>query len=119
MRANSLCRITTNPKRRILDDLEQAIQESREKKFRVILMMDANENWTKKEGKELKAFMSKVQLCDPLYERHYNDEVTRTYASPFCSDVTSLLNVLAKWVTEELLRLQKRQPSYFKDLFAL
>ena len=69
-----------NPRRRILDDLERVIQEAREKKFRVILMMDANEDWTKKDGKELKAFMDKVQLRDPLYERHYSDEVTPTYA---------------------------------------
>ena len=43
-------------------------------------MMDANEDWTKKDGKELKAFVDKVQLRDPLYERHYNKEVTPTYA---------------------------------------
>eukprot|EP00956_Cyclotella_meneghiniana_P021295 scaffold38589_cov41-Cyclotella_meneghiniana.AAC.5 len=33
-----------------------------------------------------------------------------------CSDVTGLLHGLAKWVTEELLPLATKQPSYFKAL---
>eukprot|EP00956_Cyclotella_meneghiniana_P016019 scaffold25072_cov68-Cyclotella_meneghiniana.AAC.2 len=69
-----------NPRRRLFEDLEKEISAARDKKFRVVLMMDANEDWTKKDGKELKAFMDKVQLRDPLYERHYGEEVTATYA---------------------------------------
>ena len=38
---------------------------------------------------------------------------------PVCSDVTSLLHGHAKWVTDELLPLQKKQDSDFKDSSAL
>lgn len=38
---------------------------------------------------------------------------------PVSSDVTSLPHALGKWVTEALLPIQKRQPSYFKDSFEL
>lgn len=69
-----------NPRKRILQDLEREITKIREAGFHVILMMDANDDWTKADGKELKSFIDKTQLKDPLYEKHHDQNITPTYA---------------------------------------
>ena len=38
---------------------------------------------------------------------------------PVFSDITSIPHGLGKWVTEKLLPIAEKQPSYFKDSFAL
>jgi hypothetical protein len=54
-----------------------------------------------------------------LYKIHKGKKNGRWPTRPVCSDVTSLPHGLGKWVTEMLIPLQKAQPSYFKDTFAL
>ena len=69
-----------NPRKRLLEDLAQEIQKVRQSGYHILMMMDANEDWTKSDGKQLKEFMQEMQLCDPLYDIHYDDEITPTYA---------------------------------------
>eukprot|EP00956_Cyclotella_meneghiniana_P018458 scaffold30735_cov52-Cyclotella_meneghiniana.AAC.5 len=69
-----------NPRKRLLEDLAKEIQEVRQSGYHILMMMDANEDWTKSDGKQLKEFMQEMQLCDPLYDKHYDDEITPTYA---------------------------------------
>lgn len=55
-----------------------------------------------------------------LYKRHKGKNKDGSWPTrPVCSDVTSLPHGLGKWVTEQLIPLQRDQPSYFKDSFAL
>ena len=54
-----------------------------------------------------------------MYKIHKGMKNNKWPTRPVCSDVTGLLHGLAKWVTEELLPLAKKQDSYFKDSFAL
>jgi hypothetical protein len=62
-----------NPRQQILKDIMALIDEKRNKGFRPILMIDANEDWVaeshKNQGNKLKKFMSECQLCDPFYEK--------------------------------------------------
>lgn len=45
-----------------MEGLEKEILKVRESGFHVILMMDANEDWTKADGKELREFVTRLQL---------------------------------------------------------
>ena len=55
-----------------------------------------------------------------LYKRHKKQRKDGTWPTrPVCSDVTSLPHALGKWVTEQLVPIQRNMPSYFKDSFAL
>jgi hypothetical protein len=71
-----------DPRDRILQDLKQIIEEHRNKGFRPILFMDANEDWTNpRTGGALKTFLQETQLQDPLYERFHKEGLTAsTYA---------------------------------------
>ena len=55
-----------------------------------------------------------------MYKRHKKQKEDGTWPTrPVCSDVTSLPHASGKWVTEQLVPLQRAQRSYFKDSFAL
>ena len=56
----------SNRRAKLLKDLQQAIQSERSQGFRPILMMDANEDWTAKDRKDLQEFMIASGLVDPL-----------------------------------------------------
>eukprot|EP00956_Cyclotella_meneghiniana_P041385 scaffold225046_cov56-Cyclotella_meneghiniana.AAC.2 len=54
-----------------------------------------------------------------LYKIHKGMKKGRWPTRPVCSDVSSLTHGLGKWVSEMLIPIQKAQPSYFQDSFAL
>ena len=55
-----------------------------------------------------------------MYKRHKKQNKDGSWPTrPVCSDVTSLPHALGKWITEQLVPLQRQQPSYFQDSFAL
>lgn len=54
-----------------------------------------------------------------LYKIHKGMKNDRWPTRPVCSDVSSLTHGLGKWVSEMLIPIQKAQPSYFQDSFAL
>eukprot|EP00956_Cyclotella_meneghiniana_P012680 scaffold18027_cov38-Cyclotella_meneghiniana.AAC.1 len=54
-----------------------------------------------------------------MYKIHKGIKDGRWPTRPVCSDVSSLPHGLGKWVTEELIPIQKNQPSYFQDSFEL
>ena len=54
-----------------------------------------------------------------LYKIHKGFKNGHWPTRPVCSDVSSLTHGLGKWITEMLLPIQKKQPSYFQDTFAL
>eukprot|EP00956_Cyclotella_meneghiniana_P014218 scaffold21239_cov59-Cyclotella_meneghiniana.AAC.1 len=54
-----------------------------------------------------------------LYKIHKGMKNGRWPTRPVCSDVSSLSHGLGKWVSEMLIPIQKVQPSYFQDSFAL
>ena len=54
-----------------------------------------------------------------LYKIHKGKKNGRWPTRPVCSDVSSLTHGLGKWVSETLIPIQKKQPSYFQDSFAL
>ena len=54
-----------------------------------------------------------------LYKIHKPMKDGRWSTRPVCSDVSSLPHGIGKWVNEQLTPVQKNQPSYFKDSFAL
>eukprot|EP00956_Cyclotella_meneghiniana_P007975 scaffold10615_cov40-Cyclotella_meneghiniana.AAC.1 len=58
------------------------------------------------------------QFCI-LYKIHKGMKNDRWPTRPVCSDVSSLTHGLGKWVSEMLIPIQKAQPSYFQDSFAL
>jgi hypothetical protein len=67
-----------DPRSRVLRDLHQEITEERKLGFRPIVMMDANEDWTASDGKDLREFMVTSGLVDPLTVKFGNDGVTPT-----------------------------------------
>lgn len=75
-------RRSLDPRDRLLQDLKQIIVEYRNKGFRPILCMDANEDWTNaRTGKALRNFLQETQLQDPLHQRFHKDGLTAsTYA---------------------------------------
>lgn len=54
-----------------------------------------------------------------MYKIHKGMKNNRWPTRPVCSDVTSIPHGLGKWTTEKLLPVAEKQPSYFKDSFAL
>ncbi len=54
-----------------------------------------------------------------MYKIHKGMKDNRWPTRPVCSDVTSIPHGLGKWTTEKLLPVAEKQPSYFKDSFAL
>jgi hypothetical protein len=62
-----------NPRQQTLDDVAKLIDEMREKGFRPIVAMDANEDWVQnshpREKERLRKFIERTQLADPYYEK--------------------------------------------------
>ena len=67
---------TLDPRTRILNDLRQLITAKRSQGYRPILMMDANEDWTKTGS--FRSFVEEMGLVDPLYEKFKDDGITAT-----------------------------------------
>jgi endonuclease/exonuclease/phosphatase family metal-dependent hydrolase len=69
------------PRFQILSDLTTLIDRHREKGFRPVVMMDANEDWVaeshKDQGNKLKEFMQLAQLDDPFFQKFQH--APRTY----------------------------------------
>ena len=70
---------TLDPRTRVLNDVKEIIVEKRREGFRPILLMDANDDWTREGSKTFQAFIKDMNLVDPLYEK-YPDKLQRTYA---------------------------------------
>jgi hypothetical protein len=81
-RVPSSLRKQLDPRNRVLADLRRLILEERQRGFRPILCMDANEDWNDaKLGKELNRFLTETQLCDPLYDKFHETGLAKsTYA---------------------------------------
>jgi exonuclease III len=81
-RIPSSLRKQLDPRSRVLADLRKLISEERQRGFRPILCMDANEDWNDaKLGKELSRFLTETQLCDPLYDKFQDAGLAKsTYA---------------------------------------
>jgi hypothetical protein len=79
---SSLRKQLEDPRSRVLADLRNLIQEERQRGFRPILCMDANEDWNdEKLGKDLSKFLAETQLCDPLFDKFQHQGLAKsTYA---------------------------------------
>ena len=69
-----------DPRSRLLEDLKTLISTERGNGFRPIICMDANEDWLKPDGKELKEFITSLQLVDFFHQKYPNDLPRSTYA---------------------------------------
>ena len=61
-----------DPRDRILKDLKTLITAERANGFRPILCIDANEDWSLPDGKDMKKFILECNLADPLYDKHHS-----------------------------------------------
>ena len=68
--------LTLDPRSWVLNDLRQLITAKRSQGYRPILMMDANEDWTKIGS--FRSFVEEMGLVDPLYEKFKDDGITAT-----------------------------------------
>ncbi|KAL7517834.1 hypothetical protein ACHAWF_000158, partial [Thalassiosira exigua] len=66
-----------DPRTQILDDLRKLITEKRAEGLRPILMMDANDDWVRPEGKSFAAFIEEMKLVDPLHKHFKNARGTK------------------------------------------
>ena len=75
--------LNPEPRHVILEDLADLINTFRDKGYRPILMLDANEDWVRRshqhQGDKLSDFMTSCQLVDPYYEKFKTNP--RTYVN--------------------------------------
>lgn len=87
-------------------------------------LSDFEKDITDHEIKYIRSHMAKNSISPfgqfyIMYKIHKGMKEGRWPTRPVCSDVSSMPHGLGKWVTEKLQPIAEKQPSYFKDSFAL
>ena len=67
-----------DPRTRVLNDVKDVIDQKRREGFRPILLMDANDDWTKPGSKTFQAFIRSLNLVDPLHKK-FSTTLQKTY----------------------------------------
>ena len=69
---------TTPPYDLFCEDLLTQLKVWKAQGIRLIIMMDANNDWDGKGGGKFKAFLDEVGLVDPLHKQFHNDGLIHT-----------------------------------------
>ena len=69
---------TCDLRTRVLNDVKDLVMKKRDEGLRPIIMMDANDQWTDKGSKTFQAFITSLNLYDPLHKK-YATSLQQTY----------------------------------------